>query len=105
MAIEWLKAIKSYHLSESAHKILDHLEQKGNASASELHTKLNVSTRTIHYALKNLMEKDLVDKKPYLKDMRQTRYSLNTNKIRKIQQDLVRKGLIYTPDYTMQKLK
>ena len=51
------------------------------------------------------MEKDLVDKKPYLKDMRQTRYSLNTIKIRKIQQDLVRKGLLYTPDYTMQKLK
>jgi DNA-binding MarR family transcriptional regulator len=86
MAVDWLRenepSVKK--LSASAYKILKILEQKGNVSASELTSELNVSTRTVHYALKTLMEKNIIDRKPYLFDMRQTRYTLHKTLVKKI---------------------
>ncbi|OLS28089.1 MAG: hypothetical protein HeimC3_00490 [Candidatus Heimdallarchaeota archaeon LC_3] len=74
MAIEWIKKQNDKPLSGSALKILEILDKTQEVSASDLKDQLNFSTRTIHYALKTLQDRSLIEKKPYLLDMRQTRY-------------------------------
>ena len=77
MAVEYIRLKEGRNLSNSAYKILEIIEKKGSINASDLTNQLTVSTRTVHYSLKRLLEKSIIEKKPYLLDMRQTRYSLN----------------------------
>jgi DNA-binding MarR family transcriptional regulator len=77
MAFEWIKKQNDKSLSGSALKILEILVKREEVSASDLKNHLNCSTRTIHYALKSLQERQIIEKKPYLYDMRQTRYVIS----------------------------
>ena len=77
MAVDFIKSKEGRNLSNSAYKILKIIEEKGSINASDLTAELSVSTRTIHYSLKRLLEKSIITRRPYLQDMRQTRYSLN----------------------------
>ncbi len=65
------------NLSRSAYKILAIIEQKEITSASEIVKEMDVSTRTIHYSLRRMLERNILERKPYLEDMRQTRYSIS----------------------------
>ena len=85
MAFEWIKNQKDKPLSGSALKILEILDKNQEVSASDLKDQLDFSTRTIHYALKTLQERSLIEKKPYLLDMRQSRYVINQQIIKKAQ--------------------
>ena len=87
MAFEWIKKQNSKSLSGSAIKILEILEKKEEVSASDLKNHLNCSTRTIHYALKTLQERKIIEKKPYLYDMRQTRYVIAKEILQKAKTD------------------
>lgn len=84
MAVEFIKDQEGKSLSGSAYKIIELIEKKGNASASELTKELDISNRTIHYSLKKLMEANYINKTPFLNDMRQTRYSINRSFIEKL---------------------
>jgi DNA-binding MarR family transcriptional regulator len=84
MAVEYIKSREGRSLSNSAYKILEIIEEKGSINASDLTNELTVSTRTIHYSLKRLLEKSIIEKRPYLLDMRQTRYSLNKDILEQI---------------------
>lgn len=84
MAVDFIRGKEGKKLSSSAYKILEIIEKKGDVSATELTNELDVSTRTIHYGLKRLVEKGIIDRKPYLFDMRQTRYSLANSLMTKV---------------------
>lgn len=65
------------NLSKSAYKILEIIEKKEVISPSEIVDELDVSTRTIHYSLHRLLEYQILERKPYLGDMRQSRYKIS----------------------------
>ena len=83
MALDFIKNHDD-KLSTSAYKIIELIEKKGIISASELTNELSISTRTIHYSLKRLLEARYINKRPYLSDMRQTRYSISEEIIEKV---------------------
>ena len=87
MAVDFIKNQEGKALSNSAYKIIELIEQKGLVSASEITNELEISTRTIHYSLKRLMEAKYINKKPYLSDMRQTRYSISDEIIEKMKSE------------------
>ena len=84
MALDFIKNQEGKGLSGSAYKIIELIEKKGIISASELTDELDISTRTIHYSLKRLLEAKYINKRPYLNDMRQTRYTISEEIIEKI---------------------
>ncbi len=82
--MDFIKNQEGKGLSGSAYKIIELIEKKGIISASELTDELDISTRTIHYSLKRLLEAKYINKRPYLNDMRQTRYTISEEIIEKI---------------------
>lgn len=77
MLVEFVKNKEGRNLSKSAYKILEMFENKGENSISEIKSELDFSTRAIQYSLQRLTEKEILDKRPYLQDMRQSRYMLS----------------------------
>lgn len=61
-------------LTSSVARILEILANRGEVSVSELKNEMQVSKRTIQYALKRLMDNQIIDRRPYLADLRQSRY-------------------------------
>ena len=84
MALDFIKNQEGKGLSGSAYKIIELIEKKGIISASELTDELDISTRTIHYSLKRLLEAKYINKRPFLNDMRQTRYTISEEIIEKL---------------------
>lgn len=84
MALDFIKNQEGKGLSGSAYKIIELIEKKGIISASELTDELDISTRTIHYSLKRLLEAKYINKRPYLNDMRQTRYTISEEILEKM---------------------
>ena len=85
MAVDFIKNQEGNNLTGSAYKIIELIEKKGFISTSELTAELEISTRTIHYSLKRLMEAKYINKRPYLNDMRQTRYSISDEVIKNVE--------------------
>ncbi len=64
-------------LSRSAHAILELLDNKqAPLAVKEIRDELPLSERTIHYALRQLREYALIEKKINMRDLRETRYLL-----------------------------
>ena len=84
MLVNLIKDKEGKNLSKSAYKILEIIEKKKETSASEIGAELHISTRAIHYSLSRLVERNILEKKPYLEDMRQTRYFLTESIIAQI---------------------
>lgn len=76
MIVNYIKDKEGKNLSKSAYRILEIVEKKQITSAKEIVSELEISTRAIHYSLRRLVDRKILDRKPYLEDMRQTRYSL-----------------------------
>lgn len=77
---------KELDLSKSAIKILDVLAKEPTGlGIHEIKDKLNVSKRTVHYGLKNLLAKDVVKKIPNLSDLRQSSYRIDLENLRKLE--------------------
>ena len=68
-----------YNLSPSAWAIISLLEKEGALSSSEIISQMDCAARTVRYALKSLLSKNLVKKKSLIHDMRYTKYSLSSN--------------------------
>ena len=97
MAVDFIKNQEGNNFSGSAYKIIELIEKKGFISTTELTAELDISTRTIHYSLKRLLEAKYINKKPYLNDMRQTRYSISDDVIKKVEK---LKAEVITANYT-----
>ena len=78
LLVSFVKSKEGRNLSKSAYKILEIMEKKDNvSSASEIISELNMSTRAIHYSLHRLVERNILERRPYLEDMRQSRYRVS----------------------------
>lgn len=75
--VNFVKIREGKNLSRSAYKILEIVEQKEVISPSEIIEEMEVSTRTVHYSLHRLLERNILERKPYLGDMRQSRYRIS----------------------------
>jgi len=75
--VNLIKRKEGKNLSRSAYKILEILEQKETVSPSEIMKEMEVSTRTIHYSLRRLLERNILERKPFLGDMRKSRYMIS----------------------------
>lgn len=84
MALDFIKNQEGKGLSGSAYKIIELIEKKGIISAHELTDELDISTRTIHYSLKRLLDSRYINKRPFLNDMRQTRYTISDEILEKL---------------------
>jgi DNA-binding MarR family transcriptional regulator len=87
MIVNFIKTKEGKNLSKSAYKILEVLEKKKVISSSEIVSELHISTRAIHYSLRRLVERKIVDKRPFFEDMRQTRYSISESILVSYQQN------------------
>lgn len=64
-------------LSNSAKTVLSHIMMSPEGvSPSEIITQTGMSPRTVRYALRNLLKKEIVEMKSNLLDMRRRRYYL-----------------------------
>ena len=81
MLVEYIKDKEGKNLSKAAYKILQVFEDKeenaDEISVSDLISALDLSTRAIHYSLQRLIDHRILDKRPLLQDMRQTRYKVS----------------------------
>ena len=84
LALDFIKNQEGKGLSGSAYKIIELIEKKGIISATELTNELDISTRTIHYSLKRLLDGRYINKRPFLNDMRQTRYTISEEVLEKL---------------------
>ncbi len=68
---------RNVKLPPSIEQVITVLEKEGPLSSSEIIKKVNFSTRTVRYALKHLLDYEIVEKQPNLLDMRRTYYKLS----------------------------
>jgi len=68
---------KKIRVSRSAQAVLDLLNTKNTLlTVREIKEELPYSERTIHYALRQLRDNSLIEKKANLQDLRESRYVL-----------------------------
>ena len=83
--VSLIKDKEGRNLSKSAYKILEVIERKQVTSASEIVKELDISTRSIHYSLRRMLERNILERRPYLEDLRQTRYSISEKLITELE--------------------
>ena len=83
--VSLIKDKEGRNLSISAYKILEVIERKQVTSASEIVKELDISTRSIHYSLRRMLERNILERRPYLEDLRQTRYSISEKLITELE--------------------
>ena len=69
-------------LPESCKLVYTVILEEGPVSSKEIVSKVSCSTRSVRYALKRLLDNDYVEKRPCLKDMRQTLYLARLEKMK-----------------------
>ncbi|MEM4736146.1 MAG: MarR family transcriptional regulator [Candidatus Thorarchaeota archaeon] len=74
----------SLDLPRSAIIVLDKLQTYGPMTPKELSSKVDLAPRTVSFALRKLVGRDLCRKIPNLNDMRQPLYSVNADRIREL---------------------
>lgn len=68
------EVVDTANLSPSSKAVLTLLVSTGPLTPTEIVQSVGFASRTVRYALKDLLARDLVDKKPFLPDMRRTVY-------------------------------
>ena len=71
-------------LPKSALVVLDHIVAEGPIAPREISRKFNVPLRTVTFAIKKLMNLDLLKKIPNLMDMRKPQYLENNQRIHEL---------------------
>jgi len=64
-------------LPDSAIPLLRFLEDNGQKTQREIIKALNLPTRTVRYAIRRLLERELIRKQPNLFDMRSVFYTIS----------------------------
>lgn len=67
---------KSFHLPQSALVVVKILREEGALTPKDIFQKTNFAPRTVRYALKTLLENNVIEKVPNLLDLRQNKYRL-----------------------------
>ena len=68
-------------LSPSSKAVLNLLLDSGPLTPTEIVDNVGFASRTVRYALKDLLARELVDKKPFLPDMRRTLYQIKSQEM------------------------
>ncbi|MFQ5981347.1 MAG: hypothetical protein ACE5OZ_24665 [Candidatus Heimdallarchaeota archaeon] len=71
-------------LSPSSKAVLGLLVSVGPMTPTEIVESVGFASRTVRYALKDLLARELVDKKPFLPDMRRTVYQVKAPDLEKL---------------------
>ena len=71
-------------LPKSALVLLDHITAEGPIAPRDLSRKFGVPLRTVSFALKKLMNLDLLRKTPNLMDMRKPQYRTNHERVHEL---------------------
>lgn len=66
---------------DSCKNVFSVIVKDGPLSSKEIVSKVSCSTRSVRYALKRLLEDEYIEKRPCLRDMRQSLYSANIDKL------------------------
>ena len=74
--------LEDLELPESCKKVFNVIIEECPLSSKEIVTRVSCSTRSVRYALKRLLDDDFVERRPCLKDMRQTLYYANANRLK-----------------------
>ena len=74
--------LKEVQLPDSCKKVMAVILEEGPVSSKEIVSRVSCSTRSVRYALKRLLDHDYVEKRPSLKDMRQTLYYANLSRLK-----------------------
>ena len=69
-----LKLKNRKRLPPSAMKIINFIDQEGSGTSEEIMTSTGLTKRTLRYALRILLEEEVVRREPVLFDMRKVRY-------------------------------
>ncbi len=79
-------------LPKSALVVLDHITAEGPLAPREISNRFNLPLRTVSFALKKLMNLNLLFKTPNLMDMRKPQYRTNSERVREMHEviDLLR---------------
>jgi len=83
-------------LSKSAVEVLSFIVENGPVSPRDIAQRTELPIRTVFYAISNLIDENLVQWKPSLRDMRHKMYSLNRRRVeqlREIVEPLLVQGL------------
>ncbi|WXG41151.1 MAG: winged helix-turn-helix transcriptional regulator [Candidatus Freyarchaeum deiterrae] len=64
------------HLPQSALVVVEILRKDGALTPKDIFQKTNFAPRTVRYALKTLLESNVIEKVPNLMDLRQNKYRL-----------------------------
>lgn len=67
---------KNVHLPQSALVVVKILREEGALTPKDIFQKTNFAPRTVRYALKTLLENNVIEKVPNLLDLRQNKYRL-----------------------------
>jgi len=71
-------------LPKSALVVLDHITAEGPLAPREISCRFNLPLRTVSFALKKLMNLNLLFKTPNLMDMRKPQYRTNNERVREM---------------------
>ena len=74
--------LEEVKLPESCKKVMAIILEEGSVSSKEIVARVSCSTRSVRYALKRLLDNEYVEKRPCLKDMRQTLYCANSDRLK-----------------------
>ncbi|MFX0116046.1 MAG: winged helix-turn-helix transcriptional regulator [Candidatus Hodarchaeota archaeon] len=76
-------------LSPSSRAVLSLLIAAGPMTPTEIVESVGFASRTVRYALKDLLARDLVDKRPFLPDMRRTVYQVKTADLERLKAQIL----------------
>ncbi len=74
--------LEEVELPESCKKVYSVIIEEGPLSSKEIVSRVSCSTRSVRYALRRLLENEYVERRPCLRDMRQTLYCANVDRLK-----------------------
>ncbi|MFW9931264.1 MAG: MarR family transcriptional regulator [Candidatus Thorarchaeota archaeon] len=87
-----MPGIKICSLTKRAVEVFDFIKENGPVTPKQIALFTSMPSRTIFFAISNLVDEDLVKKTPDLTDMRNISYSINPDRIAELQEIVL--GLI-----------
>jgi len=76
-----MPGIKLCNLTKRAIEVFDFIKENGPVTPKQIARFTNMPSRTVFFAISNLIDEDLVTKAPDLKDMRNVSYSVNPTRV------------------------
>ncbi len=81
-----MPGIKICSLTKRAVEVFDFIKENGPVTPKQIAVFTNLPSRTIFFAISNLVSEDLVKKTPDLTDMRNISYSVNPERVMELRE-------------------